>query len=259
MTSATMTKNPVSAPHFSVITICLNNIDGLQKTHKSLQKQSYRDFEWIVIDGGSNDGTSDYLAETVALWLSEKDKGLYDAMNKGLNRANGSYVLFLNAGDVLHDASVLQNVSQYDADIIYGDALELGRAKYANDPSYVDALFACHQSIYYRRNIIGSLRYDLRYAIAADYLFTYECLERAKSMHYIPKALSEVEADGVSQQRAKQGRVDLYAIRKKYNICSELSNKAIFLKQCVTAALRRYAPALYWALKYVKKDKTRRA
>lgn len=259
MTSAIMTKASEASPHFSIITICLNNIEGLKKTHQSLLGQSYTNYEWIVIDGNSNDGTSAYLAETDAVWVSEKDKGLYDAMNKGLDRANGSYVLFLNAGDALHDLSVLQQVSQFDDDIVYGDALEMTLVKYANDPSYIDALFACHQSIYYRRHIIGSLRYDLRYVIAADYLFTYECLARAKSLRYIPKVLSDVEPDGLSQKRAKQGRMDLYAIREKYSICSSLSNKTIFMKQCVSATLKRYAPALYWALKSFKKNKTLRA
>ncbi|MAY99936.1 MAG: glycosyl transferase [Micavibrio sp.] len=260
MTSVMMTKasNP-SFPHFSIITICLNNIEGLKRTHKSLIGQSYTSYEWIVIDGASNDGTSEYLAETGAVWLSEKDKGLYDAMNKGLDRASGSYVLFLNAGDALYDSGVLQEVSKFDADIIYGDALEMTRVKYANDPSYIDALFACHQSIYYKRHTIGSLRYDLRYVIAADYLFTYECLGRAKSLRYMPKVLSEVEPNGLSQKRAKQGRMDLYAIREKYNICSGLSNKSIFMKQCVSAALKLYAPALYWALKSFKKNRTLRA
>ena len=256
MTSVMMTKARKPSPHFSIITICLNNIEGLKRTHQSLLDQSYTNYEWIVIDGDSNDGTSAYLTGTDAIWVSEKDNGLYDAMNKGLDLANGSFVLFLNAGDTLHDSSVLQQVSQFDDDIVYGDALEMTRVKYANDPSYIDALFACHQSIYYKRHIIGSLRYDLLYAIAADYLFTYECLARAKSLHYIPKVLSHVEPNGLSQKRAKQGRMDLYAIREKYNICSRLSNKSIFMKQCVSAALKRYAPALYWALNSFKKNRT---
>lgn len=116
-----------TSPLFSIITVTLNNIAGLKETHRSLKLQTFRDFEWIVMDGGSNDASADYLKTTDAQWHSEKDEGLYDAMNEGIARAKGDYLLFLNAGDMFADAGILEEIAKHaekKPDFIYGDALE---------------------------------------------------------------------------------------------------------------------------------------
>ncbi len=84
---------------FSVITVTRNNLVGLRRTHESLRIQSCGDYEWIVVDGASDDGTADYLKKTGANWVSEPDRGIYDAMNKGIARAQGRWLIFMNAGD----------------------------------------------------------------------------------------------------------------------------------------------------------------
>ncbi len=102
----------------SIITINLNNSAGLDKTMKSVLVQSFRDFEYIVIDGGSNDGSVEilksfeklYSNKTEIIWLSETDKGIYNAMNKGIDLAHGEYLLFLNSGDSLVNPDILQTV-----------------------------------------------------------------------------------------------------------------------------------------------------
>ncbi|MEM9470254.1 MAG: glycosyltransferase, partial [Pseudomonadota bacterium] len=99
------------APYFSIITVTKNNFEGLKQTAFSIDAQRHEewsDFEWIVIDGNSEDGTQDFLKKTKALWFSQPDHGLYDAMNKGLDRANGIYVLFMNAGDIFADNNTLE-------------------------------------------------------------------------------------------------------------------------------------------------------
>ena len=115
-----MTKTP---PHFSIITVSFNNGDGLQETGDSIQQQTFQEYEWIVIDGGSNDHSVDYLKETSALWLSEPDAGIYDAMNKGIDQAKGKYIIFMNAGDLLHDKNTLSIIAQSNADFIYALSL----------------------------------------------------------------------------------------------------------------------------------------
>ena len=89
-------------PKISIITINYNNFEGLKKTIKSVINQTWKDYEYIVIDGGSNDGSVEYLKSldnTINFWVSEADNGVYHAMNKGINKANGEYLLFLNSGD----------------------------------------------------------------------------------------------------------------------------------------------------------------
>ncbi len=112
---------------YSIITINYNNRDGLRKTIESVVNQSCRDIEYIVIDGGSTDGSVEVIEEyagKIDYWVSERDKGIYNAMNKGLAQAHGEYLNFMNSGDCFHDNDVLINLPQdADEDIIFGKAL----------------------------------------------------------------------------------------------------------------------------------------
>jgi putative colanic acid biosynthesis glycosyltransferase len=96
---------------FSIITVTRNNLEGLRRTHVSLRAQSYADYEWIIIDGASSDGTVNYLEGLAARSWSEPDEGIYDAMNKGLARARGDYLLLMNAGDSFAAPDVLQKIA----------------------------------------------------------------------------------------------------------------------------------------------------
>ena len=108
----------------SVITINFNNCAGLQKTIESVVAQTYIDYEWIVVDGGSTDGSRELIEEYTnrfSYWVSEPDKGVYNAMNKGIKVAQGDYVIFMNSGDCFADSNVLQNVvGELDCDIVAG-------------------------------------------------------------------------------------------------------------------------------------------
>ena len=97
----------------SVITINLNNLEGLRKTAGSVLSQTWKDFEWIVVDGGSSDGSKAFIEENnarISHWCSEPDKGIYNAMNKGVGMASGTYCIFLNSGDTFHDGKTLEHV-----------------------------------------------------------------------------------------------------------------------------------------------------
>ena len=112
----------------SIITINYNNCAGLKRTIDSVVTQSFQDFEWIVIDGGSSDGSRELIEKYsphVSYWVSEPDNGVYHAMNKGIDVANGDYLLFLNSGDWLFGANTLQKCISYgfSSDVIYGDSL----------------------------------------------------------------------------------------------------------------------------------------
>ena len=116
-----------SDPLFSIITVCRNEFPKIRATCESICNQSVRNFEWIVIDGASTDGTLDVLDEyrdRIAILVSEPDKGIYNAMNKGIRRAGGEYVVFMNGGDRFMDENVLETVAAAPRkDIISGDLL----------------------------------------------------------------------------------------------------------------------------------------
>ena len=118
--------------NISIITINYNDITGLKRTLKSVQEQTVKDFEHIIIDGNSSDGSKELIQKTkdnYSYWVSEPDKGIYDAMNKGIAQANGNYVLFLNSGDTLYKNYIIHKVQPYldnNTSIIYGDLSIIG-------------------------------------------------------------------------------------------------------------------------------------
>ena len=114
--------------NLSIITINLNNADGLERTIESVLNQTYNDYEYIIIDGASNDKSVEIIkkySHRVTHWISEKDSGIYNAMNKGIKLANGKYCQFLNSGDLLFDNNTLSNIfkSSHNDDIIYGNIM----------------------------------------------------------------------------------------------------------------------------------------
>ena len=241
-------------PRYSIITITRDNLPGLRRTAASLAVQSCRDFEWIVIDGASTDGTPAFLAATDAQWSSEPDHGIYDAMNKGLARATGDYVLFLNAGDVLADHAVLADAMSQTGDLIYGNGREDGRVKRAHHHTNLAwGMFTYHQAMFYRRTAIGTLRYDTNYKIAADYKFTAQFLRGGAVATYWPRIICDFEPGGLSQTAATMGRRELAAIRAELDLCPPAFNRPITAAHAVLWTLRRRLPAFYGYMRSIKK------
>jgi len=192
---------------FSIITITKNNPNGFQKTRQSIESQIYSGFEWVVIDGDV-----------------EPDNGIYDAMNKGVDRASGDYLIFMNAGDEFADDNVLSDISKYKADFIYGDSFEFGFLKKSKHHSDLHkGMITHHQAMIYRRSVIGDLRYDESYPIAADYKFTIEYLKRCRSFLKLNKPICIFEVGGVSQKKAKQGRIEQIQIRNELGVVNGLT------------------------------------
>lgn len=168
----------------SVITVCHNAADTLEKTIQSVLGQTYRNIEYIIIDGGSTDGTVEIIrryADRLAYWVSEPDEGIYDAMNKGIERATGEWINFMNAGDYFYSNEILKNVF---ATSRYGDYL-VGIAVYPNGkywrPVRKDFSFkevfrgggVNHQASFIQRKLFGD-GYDTSNKIIADELFFLE-------------------------------------------------------------------------------------
>lgn len=178
------------APLISIITITYNAAPVLERTMKSVENQTFRDFEHLIIDGASNDNTLEIARKNRnARILSEPDKGLYDAMNKGLELAKGKYVLFLNAGDTFRGNDILEKYAERalkDDDIIYADTMIVDNAGEDIKPrhftapalltkkSFSKGMLVCHQAFMVKKDLAP--KYDLDYRFSADYDWTVKCI-----------------------------------------------------------------------------------
>lgn len=173
-------------PTFSIITVCYNEAKNIRKTLDSIVMQTCSDYELIIVDGESTDGTKDIFLQYknhIKWWCSEKDRGIYHAMNKGVNHASGEYIIFMNAGDWFYDNKVLANVKQsgITSDIIEGYIVcpnKNKRIRERYEDLYVH-LFAdtiSHQGAFIKRPLLLSYPYDENYKIVADWKFWIETL-----------------------------------------------------------------------------------
>lgn len=211
----------------SIITINRNNAEGLRKTMQSVFSQTYCDFEYIVIDGASIDGSIDIINEyairslnynllSVTLnWLSEKDTGIYDAMNKGLRISHGEYILMLNSGDFLLDEHVLECIiPELDGtDIIQGNNIEdrdgkifrnRGYGKSDIDMSDIIKGYFLHQASFCRRELFDKYGYfDESYKMGADTKFFMNCLGvHNATFKYIDIDITNYDVTGISAEKS---------------------------------------------------------
>lgn len=197
----------------SIITINYNNAVGLEKTINSIVNQSFSDFEYIVIDGASTDGSADIIekySEKIDYWVSEVDKGIYNAMNKGIRQAHGEYLLFINSGDTLYENDVLSKVFAYNlkTDLIYGNLHRTfpdGHADIVEMPKSIDIDYIrystlTHPTTFIKRELFdkfGLYREDLK--IVSDWAFFLRIIVFSNiSREHIPLIISSFSMDGIS-------------------------------------------------------------
>lgn len=194
----------------SIITINYNNCEGLQRTIESVIEQSYNDFEWILVDGGSSDGSRELIEkykDHFSWWCSDPDRGIYHAMNKGISRAHGEYLNFLNSGDTYCDGETLAGVfaEEREGDILYGDALlsdgQIWRVPKKVYLSYLHEKSISHQSAFIRREIFEGNMYDESYRIVSDWKNWIIWLLQGKTFTYLPMAVSRFDIEGLSNTR----------------------------------------------------------
>lgn len=251
----------MSSPKFSIVTVTWNDLAGLRATVASVAAQTFRDFEWIIADGASTDGTAEAAAAGEfpgARFLSAPDKGLYDAMNKGLDEVTGDYVIFMNGGDTFADENVLAEVAALEqfgtAGLIYGDAWEVEgeHAVFKSAFSHKAipyTMFAHHQSMFYRRADVSDMRYDLSYKIGADWVFTARLLKRNKTVCRVGRAVCRFERGGLSQSSDPKVLGQLHservrALREVFNVPGPLARLLLGVKETVERVRRRF-PGLY--------------
>ncbi|MCD7956948.1 MAG: glycosyltransferase [Lachnospiraceae bacterium] len=225
----------------SIITVCRNSEKSIAETFESVLNQTSDDFEYIVIDGKSNDKTVEIIQRYSEKfreggigfrYITEVDAGIYDAMNKGIDLAEGEYLNFLNSDDRFYDENVLANVSKKlsgtDADILCGAAslqFENGE-NYIQIPHNVEKqLYGrmpfIHQSTFVKRKLMVENKFDLRYTLSADYDFFFKMLLGHKKFSIIDCILVTYSMDGASNKNKLLGRKEYKLIKKenmrKYN------------------------------------------
>ena len=193
---------------YSIITINYNNKDGLKKTIESVINQSYRDFEYIIIDGGSTDGSVEIIkeyADKIDYWISEPDEGIYNAMNKGIVQAHGEYLNFMNSGDCFYNKKVLQDILPYlDSDIVTGKIYYEGgpHGFWKDNVTMLDFFKGSleHQASFIRKELFSNKLYDESFKIIADWKFFVETLiyENA-SFHNLDIIVCLFDTSGISR------------------------------------------------------------
>lgn len=256
-----------SPPLFSIITINLNNAEGLSKTIYSVINQSCKKFEYIVIDGGSTDESRNIIIENsnkIAFWVSEKDTGIYNAMNKGTKMAKGQYLFYLNSGDLFKDNQVLKDIEDSikgEYDLIAGDVLiDNGQSrkiwKTKEEYRFSEVAFGHlpHQGFFFRRELFSNFGlYDESLRIVADWAYLMKLILANVSILYTGHTFAVHLLDGISQnpnlftlQEKERNDVlskytslneDLNEIRLNARLSSLLVNK---IKKSISHRLRRY-------------------
>ena len=219
------------APKLSIITVTFNAAKFIEATILSIGAQVFKDLEYIVVDGLSSDDTVALLQkhdQVVSTWISEKDAGLYDAMNKAIRLAKGEYVMFLNAGDLLYDDHALQNAFDQanNEDVIYGDTAIIDTnydyvgMRHMRPPaklnwkSFQKGMVVCHQAIIAKREIVPF--YDLNYRVAADIDWAIRLTKNAKSFCFYKEPIVRFMQDGISTQHRSLGLKERYAVQEHY-------------------------------------------
>ncbi len=218
-------------PKLSVITIVYNNIADIERTMLSVLEQTYPDIEYIIVDGLSTDGTLDVIKkyrDRLGKFISEKDAGIYDAMNKGLTVAAGDYVLFMNSGDEIYAADTVAKVfaTANDADIYYGETemidasgRSLGQRRHQAPENFTWRDFKygmsiSHQAIYIKRSLTGP--FDRRYHLSADIDWILRAAKKAKKIVNVHQYVARYLVGGMSKKRHRQSLVERFKIMRQY-------------------------------------------
>jgi glycosyltransferase involved in cell wall biosynthesis len=237
-------------PKFSIITVTYNAEKVLEDTIQSVIFQTYRNVEYIIVDGASKDHTLEIVNKyhnRINKVISEPDKGLYDAMNKGIQLATGDYLCFLNAGDKFHDSETLQKIvhtlkGQERPDVIYGETAivdeeghflhmrRLSAPAHLNWKSFKQGMLVCHQAFFANRELAINHLYDLQYRFSADFDWCIRIMKKAKCLHNTRLTLIDYLNEGMTTKNHKASLKERFCIMAKhYGLISTILHHGWFV------------------------------
>ena len=209
----------------SIVTVVFNEEARIRRTVESVINQTYNNIEYIIIDGKSTDNTIQIIKNFqngISRLISEPDKGIYDAMNKGLDISSGDRVLFLNAGDQLYDNHIISSIITFlmernQCALIYGNVLLKGRNRILKSLpiNYINKVMVTnHQACFFNREIHKEYYYNLNYKIAADYEVIFKMFKNKEEFAIIDKVISIVEPNGVADSNRLLTYCEYYQVRR---------------------------------------------
>lgn len=210
----------------SIVTVNYNNGVGLKATIESVVQQTYKNIEFIIVDGGSIDSSLDVIDEykdRIDIVISEKDSGVYDAMNKGISKSTGKWLNFMNSGDVFHSDSTISNVFNSNiplrARLIYGSQFKSKGVTPPFPTKFLEygVIHACHQAMFFYNE---GLHYNKSFSIYADYDLVLRIYAlNPDSLFYVNEVICEFEGGGISSIATKEKRIDKYkSVYKIYGV-----------------------------------------
>ena len=235
-------------PIFSVITVCYNAEKTIEKTLQSVASQTYSQIEYIIIDGASKDNTLNIIQKYqthISQLVSEKDKGLYDAMNKAIRIATGDYLCFLNAGDSFHTNQSLELLAKSIPtntlpDVLYGETALVNAAgefvkmrrlktpEVLNWKSFKQGMLVCHQAFFAKRTLCPL--YDLNYRFSSDFDWCIRIMKKSQSLHNSHLTLIDYLEEGMTTQNHKASLQERFHIMvKHYGWCSTILHHIWFV------------------------------
>lgn len=218
-------------PHISIVTINFNHLKDLEKTFANVISQTYKDIEYIIIDGGSQDGTVDFLQKHtnyLSYWISERDNGIYDAMNKGVKVAKGEWIIFMNSGDTFSQENTIEQVAPYldrSNDVVYGGYESVTDDRYGcrishRQPSDLSLIWhqipTCHQSVFVRKELQSQYPFDTSLSWCADHDFLARLYQLGAKFQEIPTIIAKFDASGGAPRDLLTYTRERWSICRKY-------------------------------------------
>lgn len=245
----------MKSPKISVVTVSYNTRNCIEKTILSVIGQTYPNVEYLIIDGGSTDGTQEIVErhiDKIAHFVSERDKGLYDGMNKGIAAATGDYLLFMNADDVFADNEVVGKIARFieehpDADVVYGNSeqiLEYGTYEVKPRVAYMNNKMAIsHQATFVKLSLLRSHPFDLKFRYAADFEQLSSFYLAGTKFLYIDLLVARVEMKGgTTYNHYIESVNELYDIIESRGVDVSRERRLMIMRKRTVRALKRALP-----------------
>jgi len=249
------TINIAAGPTVSIVTISFNSSADLEKTVASVLSQGYKQKEFLVIDGGSTDGSLAVIKKNdsqIDFWCSEPDRGIYDAMNKGIQHANGQWLIFMNAGDIFYSTETLKNIFEENSinafDIIYGKHVtSYGEYSFVNTqlaPLHTiwKKMPFSHQAVFCKTEWLKARGFDTNYKVVADHDMMYEYYLKGAKFYFLDEVIAVASLGGISDTQRIQSYRERLSFIRKYSASSfkMLYLRSILIKEYIFLYIKQF-------------------